>query len=252
MNTDGRVVIWFSCGAASACAAKLGVEKYPDAVVVYCNTLVNEHPDNIRFLRDVEAWTGKSVMLISSPKYKSVDDVIQIKKYMSGPSGAPCTLELKKKPRFSFQLPGDLNIFGLTVEERRRIKTFEGNNTDLDLEWILRDAGLTHADCIGMLKDAGIAPPVMYGLGFNNNNCLGCVKAGGVAYWSLVRKHFPDVFRKRCEQGRAIGARTLMLHDVHVFLDQLPPDKGALPDDTEKIECGVFCVGEANANNRST
>ena len=49
-----RHVVWFSCGAASAIAAKVAVEKYGDSVeVVYCDTLSSEHPDNARFYREV-------------------------------------------------------------------------------------------------------------------------------------------------------------------------------------------------------
>jgi hypothetical protein len=251
-NADGRVVVWFSCGAASACAAKLAVAKYPGALIVYCDTLVNEHTDNLRFLQDVERWTGKTVKRIASPKYKSVDEVIQITKYMSGPRGARCTLELKKLPRYDFQLPCDLHVFGLTADEGKRITRFEAQNTDLEMEWILRDAGLTHADCLDMLRAAGIEIPVMYRLGFNNNNCIGCLKAGGIAYWARVRRYFPDVFHKRCQQSRALGARLLMLSDHRVFLDELPSEEEIarlfpgveLPDDTEQVECGVFCVSE--------
>jgi PP-loop superfamily ATP-utilizing enzyme len=40
-----RVLVWFSCGAASAVAAKLAVEKYGDQCeVLYCDTLAYEHP----------------------------------------------------------------------------------------------------------------------------------------------------------------------------------------------------------------
>ncbi len=38
-----RIVVWFSCGAASAVAAKLAVEKYNNVMVVYCDT-GGEHP----------------------------------------------------------------------------------------------------------------------------------------------------------------------------------------------------------------
>jgi len=52
----GRMVVWFSCGAASAVAAKL-VE--PD-VIAYCET-GSEGADNARFLLDCEQWFGRSV-----------------------------------------------------------------------------------------------------------------------------------------------------------------------------------------------
>lgn len=67
---EQRIVVWFSCGAASAMAAKLAVEKYGErCIVVYCDTSKSEHPDNLRFLADVERWIGKPVLRIRSEKY---------------------------------------------------------------------------------------------------------------------------------------------------------------------------------------
>ena len=50
------IVVWFSCGAASAVAAKKTIEKYGSThnVVVVNTPIYNEHPDNQRFLKDVE------------------------------------------------------------------------------------------------------------------------------------------------------------------------------------------------------
>lgn len=52
-----RIVVWFSCGAASAVAAKLTLNKYKDSeVVIACAVIPSEHPDNERFLKDCERW----------------------------------------------------------------------------------------------------------------------------------------------------------------------------------------------------
>ena len=59
-----RKLVWFSCGAASAVAAKMAVDKYPDCEVLYCDTLAYEHPDNMRFLNDVAKWIGKEIKLL--------------------------------------------------------------------------------------------------------------------------------------------------------------------------------------------
>lgn len=239
-----RAIIWFSCGGASAVLAKLGVQKYSNAQVVYCDTLINEHPDNQRFFEDIERWIEKPILKIGSRKYKSVDDVIQITRYMSGPKGARCTVELKKVPRFEFQLPDDIHLFGMTAGEEKRIERLKRNNPELCFDWILRDAGLTHDACLSIISHAGIKLPVMYDLGFNNNNCLGCLKASGVAYWARIRKFFPEIFEKRCTQSRALGVRLLIVKSKRVFLDELPAEMGLEIDDTEKIECGVVCQGE--------
>jgi 3'-phosphoadenosine 5'-phosphosulfate sulfotransferase (PAPS reductase)/FAD synthetase len=244
MDTDGRVVVWFSCGAASAVAAKLALQKYPTAHVVYCDTLKEEHPDNRRFLSDVQAWIGKPVEIIASKKYADVEDVWERTRYMSGIHGAPCTREMKKIPRADYQYPNDLHIFGLTEDEQGRITKFETDNSDLEFEWVLRDAGITKDDCYALLEAEGIKLPVMYSLGFTNNNCIGCVKATSPKYWDRVRRHFPEVFRRRAEQSRKIGCRLVRYHGVRIFLDELP-DLITDKRKEEDIECGVICIQES-------
>lgn len=64
----------------------------------------------------------------------------------------------------------------------------------------LIEAGLQKEDCFAALQAAGIELPVMYRLGFDNNNCIGCPK-GGNAYWNLIRKHFPE-YSSVCVQSR--------------------------------------------------
>jgi hypothetical protein len=73
-----RILVWFSCGAASAVAAKMAVDKYPDCEVLYCDTLAYEHPDNMRFLKDVEKWIGKEIKLLKSTKYTCLLVVMNI------------------------------------------------------------------------------------------------------------------------------------------------------------------------------
>lgn len=241
---DGRTIVWFSCGAASAVAAKLAADKHDNLHVVYCDTLASEHPDNIRFLNDIQKWIDVSIEIIRSEKYANIDDVFEKRKYMSGIAGAPCTREMKKLPRLSYQLPNDLHIFGLTSDEEKRIVRFEQNNPDLEIEWILRDEGITKDMCYQILQGAGIALPVMYSLGFRNNNCIGCVKATSSKYWNRVRKHFPAVFQKRCEQSRRIGCRLVYWKGKRIFLDELPTEDDDNPE--EDIECGVICVKGEN------
>jgi hypothetical protein len=236
-----RTVVWFSCGAASACAAKLAE---PEAHVVYCDTLASEHPDNMRFLKAVETWIGRPVEIIRSVEYASVDEVFEKTRYMAGIKGARCTVEMKKVPRFAYQLPDDIHVFGLTADEGKRIERFEANNPELTLNWVLRDAGMTKNDCYAMIRDAGIALPVMYELGFKNNNCIGCVKATSAVYWDRVRREFPEVYARRARQSRELGVRLVRHKGVRLFLDELP---ASITDKTPEadIECGPICLQEA-------
>lgn len=238
-----RVCVWFSCGAASAVAAKLALEKYgPRAHVVYCDTLASEHPDNRRFFVECERWFGRPIEVIRSKKYASVDEVFARERYMSGIAGAKCTVEMKKVPREAFQHPSDTHVFGYTVEEQKRADQFEKNNPELAVEWILVDQGVTKVECLRRLKAAGIALPEMYRLGFDHNNCLGCVKSQSPGYWNKIRRLFPDVFDLRVLQSRMLGVKLATItrngKRERIFLDEIPTDD-ATPDD--EIDCGPVC-----------
>lgn len=242
-----RHLIWFSCGAASAALAKIVCEREPDAVPVYCDTSASEHPDGLRFMRDVEEWIGRKVTRIASEKYTTVEDVFTARRYMAGIAGAPCTVALKKVPRFCFQKAHDTHHFGLTADETHRIDRFEGNNPDMILEWVLRDQGITKAECLRRVSDAGIEMHAMYRLGYRNANCLGCVKAQSPAYWQRIRADFPDVFARRVKQSRELGVRLARLHGERVFIDELPSDAPLLPYIDENVSCGPECADAGGA-----
>jgi hypothetical protein len=240
MSTQ-RIIVWYSDGAASAVAGKLMVEKYGSRVeLLKCDTSASEHPDNVRFRADVERWVGVPVKLIRHPRFSTVEEVFEKERYMSGVAGAKCTVELKKRPRFAYQRADDRHVFGLTADEGRRITQFEGNNPELILEWPLRDVGLTKADCLARITAAGIELPVMYRLGFANNNCLGCVKSQSPAYWNQIRAHFPEVFARRAEQSRRLGVRLVKVKGVRVFLDELASDSTEVI--AENLSCGPQCA----------
>lgn len=234
-----RRVVWFSCGAASAVAAKLAVEKYGDAcAVVYCDTMATEHPDNARFFAEAENWIGRKIETVRSEKYATVDEVFERRRYMSGIAGAICTVEMKKIPRELLQRADDIHIFGYTADETQRAEQFEDGNPALSVEWILIDQFVTKADCLRRLAHAGIALPAMYSLGFDHNNCLGCVKATSPGYWNRTRRLFPETFDRRARQSREIGARLVRLGGRRIFLDELPANEDG-PDDA--IDCGPAC-----------
>jgi hypothetical protein len=235
---EDRLIVWFSCGAASAVALKLLAHLKPTAV--YCNLQSDEHPDNARFRADIERWTGIKIEVIASQKYATIEEVWEGERYMSGPKGARCTVEMKKVPRFQFQQASDVHIFGFTAEETKRAALFSQNNFDLNLAWPLLQEKITKTDCFRMIKDAGISLPIMYELGFEHNNCIGCVKSASKSYWNKVRKHFPEIFQRRAEQSRRLNCRLVLNNGIRIFLDELLPNE----DDNliEDLSCGPQCA----------
>jgi 3'-phosphoadenosine 5'-phosphosulfate sulfotransferase (PAPS reductase)/FAD synthetase len=241
-----RILAWFSCGAASAVAAKLAVDKYGNQCeVLYCDTLKYEHPDNVRFMADVSRWIGKDIKLLKSDKYSDIFDVFDRTGWLIGVGGARCTTELKKNVRKAYQRPHDLHVFGLTSDEQKRIDRFENENSDIDVEWILADNDISKKDCYRIISQASIDLPMMYKLGYNNNNCIGCVK-GQAGYWNKIRVDLPDVFERMAKQERKMNAAINKTYAgdgkrKRIFLDELDPKAGRdvpMPD----IDCGVLCI----------
>lgn len=249
-----RVLAWFSCGDASAVAAKLAVQKHGDRCeVIYCDTAKYEHPDNARFMQDVSAWLGVPIKVLRSLEYEDIYDVFHRTGWLVGPKGARCTTELKKRVRMDYQRPDDLHVFGYTSDEPWRVFQLRQQNPEIYVEFPLIEAGVTKAECHERIRQAGIALPAMYLLGYKNNNCRGCVK-GGSGYWNKIRVDFPDVFAKMAATERAIGAAICKVEPtidgvrqrIPVYLDELPPDAGRYEDESD-IECGVLCLSNEEA-----
>jgi len=241
----GRVVCWFSCGAASAVAAKLALAHLgaEDIAIVRIH-VANEHSDNARFAADCERWFGRPIVIMQSSRYASAWEVWEKRRFLVGPQGAPCTTEMKKAVRWEFEKDWnpDAQVFGYTAEERDRAARFRKQNPDVRLVTPLIDAGLTKADCLAMVERAGITLPTMYALGYQNNNCIGCVK-GGPGYWNKIRRDFPDVFARMAALERDIGhavCKDTTGDRAPVFLDELPVGMGR--HDETVPDCSLLCA----------
>lgn len=235
-----RVVLWFSCGDASAVATAFGLRKYTDHECVAARIVIpSEHEDNDRFATDCERWFGQKIVNLASDEYADTWDVWEKRRYIAGIAGAPCTTYLKKNVRKAFQRADDIHVFGYTADETKRANQFKSTNFELTVDCPLIDAGLNKPDCHAIVRAAGIELPAMYLLGFDNNNCIGCVK-GGAGYWNKIRKHFPDRFARMAALCRKLGVRLIKQGGVRIFLDELDPSTGRQKDEIE-IDCSAFC-----------
>lgn len=239
------IVVWFSCGAASAVAAFLTLQQYPaDKVAIVNNFVAEEDKDNRRFLKDVEAWLNHPIEVITHSQFPcgSASKVWDRERYMSGPSGASCTKYLKKLARQQWQRVNrsDWHVLGFTLDERRRYDRFV--QTELpNVKPVLIDAGLTKQDCANFVVEHGIALPKVYKQGYPNANCIGCVKATSPTYWNHVRTHHYDVFIERAIQSRRLGVKLVRYKGKRIFLDELPEDATGRPLASLSVDCGIFC-----------
>jgi len=232
-----RIVCWFSCGAASAVATKLAIAENAGKLplIIAYTEVIEEHPDNKRFLKDCEIWFGQDIVILGNDKYnRSIYKVFE-KNIIKTPKGAPCTRLLKKSVRQKFELISDRQVFGYTAEEQTRLDRFIDANNDVDIWTPLIDKGLGKEDCLAMLKNAGIELPMMYKLGYSNNNCIGCVK-GGMGYWNKIKVDFPEHFDRMAKLERIKKSKVFKDR----YLDELKFDDGNYPTEPS-IECSIFC-----------
>jgi len=245
-NKGDTIVVWFSCGAASAVAAKKTIDKWGGIcnVRVVNNPVIDEHEDNQRFLKDVEKWLGVEIEKCVNPKFPdaSCEEVWEKRKYMSGVYGAPCTLELKKNARKHWESENkhDWLVLGFTSEEERRAKRFKQTERE-NLLTPLIDDNCDKDTCFNIIMEAGLELPMIYKLGYPNANCIGCVKSQSPTYWNHVRVQHPDVFDSRAEMSRRIGCKLVKVKGERVFLDELDPKAKGRSMKGLNFECGIFC-----------
>jgi 3'-phosphoadenosine 5'-phosphosulfate sulfotransferase (PAPS reductase)/FAD synthetase len=248
--TAPRVVCQFSCGAASAVATKLALAQHADRCIVVNAYIEEEHPDNRRFAADCERWFGVPIVNLRDTKYgASAIKVFETVGYIKGQHGAACTTRIKRGLLRTFEQPGDVLVLGYTAEEQGRYDDWLANWPDRRIIAPLIERGLTKEDCKAMVQRAGIKLPEMYLLGYDNANCIGCVK-GGLGYFRAVREDFPAQFERLAQAEDKVSAlhgegayilrhRSGPLAGKRFPLRELPAGKAHRGEPLPS--CGLFC-----------
>ena len=200
----------------------------------------DQHPDSMRFIKDCEIVLGKEVEILKSP-YGSVENAIRACGIVRMVNGfAPCTAWLKKRVRKEWEYEHknyDLTyVWGMDAEEKHRADRLKETMFEFAHCFPLIERGLTKNDAHGISAELGVKRPLMYDLGYNNNNCIGCVK-GGMGYWNKIRIDFPEVFESRAKMEREINSHCLK----ECFLDELDPNRGRMSDEITQ-DCSIFCM----------
>ncbi|KTT24227.1 hypothetical protein SB14R_10275 [Pseudomonas oryzihabitans] len=240
-----RIVCQFSCGAASAVATKLALAEYSAThdVQIVNAFLANEHEDNRRFAQDCERWFGHPITVLRDEKYGAdVLEVFRRERYIKGRKGAVCTKILKRRLLDNWKQPGDAMVLGYTAEETERLEDFRERNPDRPVIAPLIDRGLGKEDCKAMIQRAGIELPLMYLMGYENANCIGCVK-GGEGYFRAIREDFPEQFEALCLIQDDLGPGSYLFRDretnVRYSLRDIPP--GPVRRNEKIPSCSFFC-----------
>ena len=207
----------------------------------------DQHPDSIRFIHDCEKAIRKEIEILRSQEYDCVEDCVRtFGGFKNNRNGfAPCTNWLKKRVRKEWELEHrdyDLTyVWGFDREEQKRADRTVEENPQASHEFPLIEKTLSKEDVHGLFeRKFSFKRPIMYDLGYPNNNCIGCTK-GGMGYWNRIRKDFPEVFESRAKLERQVGYAILKdSNGKPIYLDELDPNRGDM--NTEIFpECGIMC-----------
>lgn len=234
-------VCWISAGISSFMAGYLAGD-VDEWIYIDIN---DQHPDSMRFIKDCENVIGTKIHILKSKEYRCVEDCVKTFGGFKHPKGfSPCTNWLKKRVRKEWELQHEAYeityVWGFDLKERARAERIIESNPQAEHEFPLIEKGLSKEEVHGLFERTfDFSRPIMYELGYPNNNCIGCVK-GGMGYWNKIRKDFPEVFESRAKLEREVGYSILKDKNGPVFLDELDPRRGDM--NTEIFpDCGIMC-----------
>lgn len=177
-------VCWISAGVSSFVSGWLVRDTVDEYIYI---DIADQHPDSMRFIRDCETALGKPITVLKSAQYHSVEDCIRAFGGIRNIHNHfyPCTGWLKKRVRKEWEEQHkDVEItyvWGMDMNERNRADRLVDGMPQFKHEFPLIDNGLTKAEAHGICANLGIKRPEMYDIGYSNNNCIGCVRGGGLA-----------------------------------------------------------------------
>lgn len=229
-------VCWISAGVSSFIAGYLERDTIDKFIYI---DIEDQHPDSMRFIKDCEKVLGKEIEILKSP-YGNVENCVRTLGVLKMPNGfAGCTNWLKKRVRKEWEFEHreyDITyVWGFDCTEKHRAERLEETMIEFEHCFPLISRNLSKADTHAMCIFLNVKRPLMYDLGYNNNNCIGCIK-GGMGYWNKIRVDFPEVFESRAKLERDIGYSILK----ECFLDELDPNRGRMTDEVMQ-DCNIFC-----------
>lgn len=189
------------------------------------------------FIRRVEVLVRQHIHILHNDLYSGPRDVMRKSGRIYGPGGAVCELQLKKRVRQEWEISNwdhHTYIWGLDACQRERASIIRESMPEFDHEFPLIEHNLSRHDCEKMCTEAGIleqADPILRSVSVNR--CLGCVK-GNKAYWSLMRRYYPDTFTEMASLERELGRSCI----PGCYLDELDTD-----EDYGPIRIGNCFVG---------
>lgn len=214
-------VVMFSGGVGSwAAASRVPRESGDRLTLLFTDTKI-EDEDLYRFLPEAAANVGGELVVIADGR--TPWEVFDDERFIGNTRADPCSKILKRNLARKW-VEGNCDAddtrvyFGISWEESHRWPTIE----ERWKPWAT-DAPLMHPPhymkhrLMQRLRDAGIEPPRLYGLGFPHNNCGGFCTKAGQAHFRLLLKTMPDRYVHHEEQEQRLREK---LGDFAILRDR--------------------------------
>lgn len=243
---EDKIICWWSGGVTSAVACKLAIDLFGnDKCRVIMIDTKNEHEDTYRFKRDCEKWYELPIEIITAigGKWQSIQDVWITRKSLNTATGAICSTELKRVVREKWEKENNFKhqVFGFEFEpkEFNRAKGMTMNHPKVKAIYPLLMYGLTKKNCLQIISDAKIEVPLVYKLGYKNNNCFktGCVQ-GGIGYWQKIQREDVAKFNEMADMEHYLTE--LKGKPVTMLKDQSNEAKAKAKSKEDKTKAFVF------------
>ena len=157
----------------------------------------DQHEDSIRFIKDIEKVIGKEVEILRSEQYRTVEECVLAFGGFRNPwnNFAPCTNWLKKRVRKAWEAAHEdyvlTYVWGFDLKEKNRAERTVEANPQASHEFPLIEKNLSKEEVHGLFERTfDFKRPLMYDMGYPKNNCIGCVKGGGLAIGTESEKIF--------------------------------------------------------------
>lgn len=226
-------VVQFSGGIGSACAALSVARRHgTDRLVLLIADVLQEDPDLWRFSEAIAHHLGVRLTIVCDGR--TPWEVFADKRWLGNARVAHCSVEIKVIPCLQWlEINADpaTTILYIGLDANKRDAARAPAIVDGWAPWtvefpLLQEAPRAKRELLQEVADLGIAPPRLYELGFEHNNCAGmCVRAGA-RQWRLLHDVFPQRFATALREEQKLRGE---LGDVAMLRYQRDNVKHPLP-----------------------
>lgn len=218
-----KYVVFYSGGALSWAAAMRTIERHgrENVTLLFTDTSM-EDGDLYRFLADSEKQLGVPIVRLSDGR--TPWDVYKKERMIGNTRVDPCSKALKREPAQRWlkkQNEPCVLVFGIDFLEMHRLKGLRARYGDMgyEVEAPMCEAPyMSKSDVLAWMRQEGLTPPRLYGMGFSHNNCGGfCCRAGQGHFATLLRE-LPEVYAEH--ENKEQELRKFLGKDVSVLRDR--------------------------------